>query len=64
MFNKSRKNIVFFTDGTWYDGNVYSINNNIDYSSSNYINNSEYINDILTINNMIISNNYYNVVKE
>lgn len=60
MFSSNHKNLALFTDGSWYDGNIYSANQNIDTNTKNYRTNSQYVMDKLELNKMILSNHYYN----
>ena len=58
-FSKNHKNIMFLSDGTWYDGNIYSYDN-IEEEDKDYFKSiSNFINNKLDLNKMIISNNYY-----
>ena len=60
LFSKDHMNLSIFTDHTWYDGNVYSGDLEVDTSTESYRNNTQYVNDKLELNSMILSNHYYN----
>ena len=60
IFSQYHKNLSWFTDGSWYDGNIYSANPEVDTSTNSYKDNSQYVWDKLELNRMILSNNYYN----
>jgi phosphoglycerol transferase MdoB-like AlkP superfamily enzyme len=64
LFYKKRKNIVYFTDGTWYDGKNYSSNAGTEINNMNYINNTIQAQELINLNNMIISNDYYRIINE
>ena len=59
LFDKNRRNLVFFVDQTWYDGSIYSDNKNVDVYSSYYKDTSNYVLKKYDLNQMIISTNYY-----
>lgn len=59
LFSKDHKNLVMFTDRSWYDGSVYSFNKDFDNNCSTCAENNKYVKDIFDLNNMIIKNNYY-----
>lgn len=62
LFDQNRKNLLLFSDGSWYDGEKYSEDKKIDRNSKKYIENFTYVHDILDLNTMIISNNYYSTI--
>ncbi len=59
LLSKSHKNITIFPDYSWYDGNIYSLNNGVDTSSAYYKEISNYVKTKIDLNKMIVSNNYY-----
>ncbi len=61
LFSKYHNNIVMFTNRSWYDGNIYSLNLDVDPTTEEFKNNTKYTNDIYTLNNLIINNNYYSI---
>ena len=60
IFDETRKNILIFSDGSWYDGYNYSMyiddNEKDEETKINYT----YANNINKLSEMMISNNYYN----
>ena len=59
IFDKNRKNLVYFSDFSFYDGKIYSNNEGVDNTTEEYINNQKYVNDIIKFGQMILSNDYY-----
>ena len=57
-FSSYHKNINIFTDGSFYDGEIYSENQNIE-KDDDYNEKKKYTNETINYNNMIISTNYY-----
>ena len=64
LFSKDHKNLILFSDYTWYDGNIYSGNKDVDNTTEDYKANSEYTADKINLNSMILSNNYYKSVSK
>ena len=64
LFSKDHKNLILFSDYTWYDGKTYSANSDVDTSTEEYKANSEYTADKINLNSMILSNNYYKSVSK
>lgn len=60
IFSKDHKNIVIFSNGGWYDGDTYSLNQGVDYLSEEFIKNSKYVADKLKLNEMLIKSDFYN----
>lgn len=58
IFSPDHKDLIFLSDYTWYDGNIYSGNYTGEITNE-YIANTEYMTNRLEFNKMIISNNYY-----
>lgn len=60
IFSENHKNICIFSDYTWYDGEIYSVNGeDTDY----YREISNYIQERLNFSQMLISNNYYKKIR-
>ena len=56
VFSRYHENFVYFSDYSWYDGNIYSKN----AISSDYVNEiSNKVNQKISINEKIVSSNYY-----
>ncbi len=59
VFSSAHKNLIMFSDYSWYDGNIYSLENK-DNANIDYINEtSNYVKTKVDLSKMIISNNYY-----
>ena len=59
-FSDSHENIMFLSNGTWYDGNIFSYDEIISEEDKEYFNfTTQFVNEKLDLNKMIISNNYY-----
>lgn len=59
IFSKDHKNLILFSDYSWYDGMIYSSNSGVDNTTKEYKNNTNYTKDKVDLGKMIISNNYY-----
>ena len=59
VFSPYHDNIVVFTDYSWYDGNVYSFDNNIDTTTNSFKKNTKFAQNIIDVNTMIINHDYY-----
>lgn len=57
VFSSYHKNLVYFNNYSWYDGNIHS--KDITNISKIYNNNFEYVTKIININNLIMKLNYY-----
>lgn len=58
-FSKDHENVAIFTDNSWYDGNIYSLNKDVDKNSEYYKETTKFVTNTLDLNTMIISNDYY-----
>lgn len=58
VFSSEHKELIFLSDYTWYDGEIYSGNYSGEITDQ-YIANTEYMTTRLELTKMIISNNYY-----
>lgn len=59
LFSEDHKNLIIFSDMSWYDGNVYSDDKNIDKNKEEYKEYFEFAKDKINLSHMILSNNYY-----
>ena len=59
IFSSNHKNVCYYSDYSWYDGEIYSMNIDANTESAYITTMSEYVRKKIDLNNMIISNNYY-----
>lgn len=64
LFSKNHKNLIMFSDYSWYDGNIYSGNANVSNISSYYIDTSNYVFDKMSLSKMIVYNDYYRKLRK
>lgn len=61
VFSSNHKNLLMFLDYSWYDGNIYSLNKDINLEL--YIDNNKYTENLLNLSELITNSNYYKNVK-
>ena len=62
LFSDNHKNLILFSDYSWYDGEKNSSNKGIDNTTKEYKYNTAYTKDKVDLGKMIISNNYYKML--
>lgn len=59
IFSSNHDNVIMFNDGSWYDGNIYSLNDGIDRNDVYYKEVSDKVMNRIRLNDMLINTNYY-----